>query len=227
MRQSLPAVSLIAAALQVACVAYQEPLAGIRGEMGAEADDLGSIYVAVRRPLLDDPIDPFERPQWEDLEPGDLLEFRERNAEHVLSAFSESRLFAGVSYADEGDRAPTVVVKPLLPPPGGYCDGDDILIPFLTLGIFPMVCTRDHGVYLELVGEHLPVFACAWPRSEMAGWLPALLATKLGSWTPEPSRSAFIEHVRSCIVDQRSAFLPPRAPPEGPLQQRGMGRHDG
>jgi hypothetical protein len=124
----------------------------------------------------------------------------------VVSSLSESRLFATVAYADATSPSPVVVIEPMLPPPGGYCDGQDLFLPFLTLGLVPTICERDRGVYFRFVGRRLPAFACRWPQSEMVGWFPVLLAAGLGSWTREGNEEAFVAHLRACVASASEGF---------------------
>jgi hypothetical protein len=161
--------------------------------------------------MIDDPLPP-ERDVWAGLAPADVLEFSLSNSDHVLSALSDSGVFASVAYAEDVAPEPSVLIRPVFPPPSGYCDGQDILLPFLTLGIFPAMCERDRGIYFRVVARRLPDFACRWPQTEMAGWFPALLGRSFGSWTAEPNTRAFNAHVRSCIASQAEAFFPPTKP---------------
>jgi len=193
------------------CVAYHEPFVA-SGKMVAEPPTaLATVHVRVRRPEIDDPL-PAEKQHWEGLAPADILEWWTDNADHVIETLSDTKLFASVSYSTASPDERSVVLRPVFPPPGPYCDGQDILLPFMTLGIFPAACERDRGVYFQAVGRRLPNFSCRWPQTEMVGWFPVLLATGFGSWTKHVNGEAFIAHVRSCIASQAEVFEPTVAP---------------
>jgi hypothetical protein len=192
-----------------ACVSYDEPLAR---ETEARAPFppsflafLSAVNVRVRRPRLTDPLPP-EYEGLRGLAPADILEFRTWDADHVVSSLSESGLFASVAYADTGPVDRALPIEAVLPPQKNVCDGDAILLPFLTLGLLPASCEHDRGVYFRFLGRHLPDFSCRWPQTEMWGWLPVLLSTRFGHGTREPDVEAFRAHIRSCILAASDAF---------------------
>ncbi|MGH7786269.1 MAG: hypothetical protein ACRERC_05345, partial [Candidatus Binatia bacterium] len=187
------------------CSAFHEPFAATGVAVAPSmSTDISALNIRVRRPELTDPIPP-ELSRWKSLAPSDVLEFRTSNAEHIIASLSKSDLFASVAYSDGMNPTPTVLVNPVMPP-RIRCDGDDVLLPFLTLGLFPAFCERDRGLYFGFLGRHLPDFACAWPQTEMAGWFPVVLSTGFGIWTRAPDEEAFVSHIRSCVRSQSDAF---------------------
>jgi hypothetical protein len=210
--RQLPLLRVLLAFLTVfttsGCVAYYEPLAA---EPTTNVSvDLSSVRLFVRRPELNDPI-PAELARWRQLDPADTLEFRRRDADHIVDTLTEVRLFASVSYGlpDPVDTSlPGIAIRPYYAPWQYTCDGDQILLVMLTLGILPASCTRDLGIYFEVMDRKLPPFLCHWPQSEIVGWLPVLLATGFGSWERTPNHEAFLERVRFCVAEQKDLFVP-------------------
>jgi hypothetical protein len=198
----IPMLALLAS---LGCVAFHEPLSESTTDIVVRPPALAKIHVLVRRPELQDSLPP-EKKHWEGLAQNDILEFWMSNADHVIRTLSDSELFAGVSYAeqDQGDQG--VLIRPVFPPPGPYCDGQSVMLPFMTLGLLPATCEIDRGIYFEFVGRQLPTFSCRWPQTQIVGWFPVLLATGFGSWTKDPIEGAFISHVRACLVSQSEAF---------------------
>lgn len=166
---------------------------------------LSALHIRVRRPELANPISP-ELSQWASLGASDVLQFRTWNADHIIASLSKSGLFASVAYSDDADPPSTVLINPVVPP-RRHCDGDDVLIPFLTLGLVPAFCERDQGVYFGFIGRQLPGVACPWPQTEMAGWFPVVLSSGFGSWTRVPNEEAFVSRIRSCVRSQSDAFV--------------------
>jgi hypothetical protein len=140
------------------------------------------------------------------LRPSDILEFRLWNSDHVISSLTQTGLFASVAYAGSDTSTPMILVEAVEPPPVGVCDGQDILLPMMTMGVFPAICARNRGVYLAFIGRRLPWFACDWPQTEMAGWFPVFLVTSFGYWTRSPNNGAFVNHGRACVLAQWEAF---------------------
>lgn len=193
---------LLGCLMFVGCSAFQEPLATDAGLVPkAPPADLSALHVWVRRPELSDP--PPEK--WKTLAPADVLHFRMHDADHVVASLSETGLFASVAYFGADDAQPSVLINPI-EPPAHPCDGDAVLIPVFTLGLLPAVCERDAGVYFAFARRNLPDFACPWPQTEIAGWLPGLLSTGTGDWTRAPNHAAFVARIRSCVLSQSDAF---------------------
>ena len=107
---------------------------------------LSDLHIAVRRPQEGDAVSDFERVHRPDLPPELRQEWREDTAQHVVDTLVATELVARVAYRDEALVPPLLVIDPLISPPGGYCDGQDVFIVMLTLGIFPTSCTANQHI---------------------------------------------------------------------------------
>jgi hypothetical protein len=197
----------IASGVAVGCAAFREPAVGaVPRDQTLHLDVLSEIHVAIREPLLGDPIpqryqSPSGDPGWE----AELaLELRERDAGLALEALSETNVFADVSMgnAQDSSRVVTVVVEP---PEIGGCH-DEFWGMAVTLGVIPAWCTGDVGVFLSFPRHANLSFACSWPQEYLLGSIPVPIAWMFG-WTTKPDRVAYIQNLRQCIDDARETFL--------------------
>jgi hypothetical protein len=144
------------------------------------------------------------------LDPHDILEFQTQDADHILETLRAVEVFAEVAYADSkaSAAARSVSIKPYYLPLQPHCDGGRILVVFFSLGILPGSCTRDRGIYFDVMDRKIPPFQCPWPQSALEGWFPVALATGLGSYERQPNHDAFLRHVRACVAEQSELFRP-------------------
>lgn len=200
----LAAVCVTALASLAGCTTYNEPLAAFLDDIKTPpVVAMDGLHVRMRRPQLVDP--PLPEFRWWSAE--DLLALRKFEAERAVAALRAAKLFASVEFDDIAAPGPVVRLDARHPIEIGNCASNDILVPYITLGLLPAICTRNTGIAFAFPDRKLPVFQCPWPQTKVTGGiLFSLGLTPRGKWSEEPDQQAFLQNLRHCIAEQSDAF---------------------
>jgi hypothetical protein len=122
----------------------------------------------------------------------------------AVDQLTELGLFRGITIVDTPPSTPGVYVEVIAPPAfRNYCDSNNDFITILFLGIIPMECTRDVGVYLRFLSGRLPDFRCPWLQTVVTGIWPVVAP----GYSKDPRRDAFLANLKACIENQSDAFV--------------------